>query len=321
MSLNLNAQPIRVGVSACLLGHEVRFDGGHKRDGFLTEILSRFVEFVPVCPEVELGLGVPRETLRLERRSSEIRMIANRSGVDHTEAMLSYAARRVDGLAGEELSGYILKKDSPSCGMLRVRVYGDGGVPSRDGRGLFAEALIRRWPYLPVEEEGRLNDAVIRENFVERIFAYRRLQDFFASRWTRGGLVKFHSAHKLMLLAHAPASYRALGQIVAGMAAVQRPVLRANYAAGFMNALCKPATAARNTNVLQHIAGYFRKLLDGDSRRELAELIDDYRRGLIPLVVPITLLRHYARRFDIAYLKQQIYLDPHPRELMLRNHV
>jgi uncharacterized protein YbbK (DUF523 family) len=179
VSDNGQGAPLRIGVSTCLLGHEVRFDGGHKRDIFLTETLAHFVEFVPVCPEMEIGLGAPRETLRLERHDDAVRLIANRSRIDHTEKMRTYTQRRVAAIARENLSGYVLKKNSPSCGMERVRVHAGNGTAARAGRGLFVEALIRRWPNLPVEEEGRLNDARIRENFIERVFAYHRVRTFF----------------------------------------------------------------------------------------------------------------------------------------------
>lgn len=314
--------PIRIGVSACLLGQEVRFDGGHKRDDFLVDIFGPFVEFVPVCPEVEIGLGVPRETLRLMRdNDDEVRLIANHSGADRTVAMRRYSDRRTAALASDDLSGYVLKKDSPSCGMERVRVYAVDGMPARDGRGLFAEALMRRHPNLPIEEEGRLNDPRLRENFIERVFAFRRLKTFFAGRWTVGGLIAMHTAHKLQLLAHSPRAYSELGRMVANASTMARAELRERYETEFMRALKKMATPARHVNVLQHMAGYFRDRLDHESRRELAAIIEDYRNGLVPLIVPITLVRHYVRSFDIAYLKGQVYLEPHPKELMLRNHV
>jgi uncharacterized protein YbbK (DUF523 family) len=216
-ALYASEEPIRIGVSSCLLGAKVRFDGGHKRSDFLVDTLGSFVEFVPVCPEVEIGLGVPRETLRLVRDGTApaIRLVANQSAIDHTKAMNSYAERRVMALGREGLSGYVLKKDSPSCGMERVRVYGSSGMPTRDGLGLFAAALMRRYPNWPVEEEGRLNDPHLRENFVERVFAYRRLRSFFSSRWTLGGLVRFHTTHKLTLMAHSPKAYGELGRLVA----------------------------------------------------------------------------------------------------------
>jgi uncharacterized protein YbgA (DUF1722 family)/uncharacterized protein YbbK (DUF523 family) len=315
------ATPIRIGISACLLGEKVRYDGGHKRDPYLVEILGPYVEWFPVCPEVELGLGTPRETLRLVRIGEGVRMIMAKTGQDHTDGMSSFAARRVRELEKQDLCGYILKKDSPSCGMERVRVFDANGVPAKSGRGLFAEALLKHFPNLPVEEEGRLSDPRLRENFVERVFAYQRLKVFSAGRWKVGDLVQFHTAHKLLLMAHSPKSYGTLGRLVAEVKKISRNELRDRYETEFMKALREAATTRRHSNVLMHIVGYFREQLDAESRRELLALIEDYRRGLVPLIVPITLIRHYVRRFEISYLSGQFYLEPHPKELMLRNHV
>jgi uncharacterized protein YbgA (DUF1722 family)/uncharacterized protein YbbK (DUF523 family) len=312
---------IRIGISSCLLGEKVRYDGGHKHDRFITDTLGGYFEFVPVCPEMELGLGAPRETMRLEQADDGVRLVMNKSGVDLTAPMRDFAAARVRKLESEDLSGYILKSDSPSCGLLRVRVYASTGMPSRTGRGLFAEALAERFTFLPIEEEGRLFDPRLRENWVESVFAYRRLQDLWNSRWTVRSLVEFHTAHKLTILAHSPAAYRELGRIVAVAAGSPRPELRRLYHEKFMGALAVLATRGRHANVLQHMAGYVKKQLDEDSRRELAGLIDDYRLGEVPLIVPITLLKHYVRKYEIAYLAAQVYLNPHPKELSLRNHV
>jgi uncharacterized protein YbgA (DUF1722 family)/uncharacterized protein YbbK (DUF523 family) len=320
-SLTDTDAPIRIGVSSCLLGIEVRYDGGHKRNDFLLSTLGNFVEFVPVCPELEIGLGVPRETLRLARDHDGVRLIGNKSAADHTAKMISYAAKRVAGLARDDLSGYVLKKDSPSCGMERVRAYRPSGIPARDGVGLFAAALMRGYPNLPIEEEGRLSVPHLRENFVERVFAYRRLHKFFSTRWTLGGLVQFHTAHKLTLMAHSPRAYRELGRLVATAKTIPRGDLSGRYQREFMTALKKLATIARHTDVMQHLLGYLREHLDAASRAELSALIDNYRHGLVPLIVPITRLRHYVRTFDVAYLRGQTYLEPHPKELMLRNHV
>jgi uncharacterized protein YbgA (DUF1722 family)/uncharacterized protein YbbK (DUF523 family) len=318
-----NEGPIRIGVSSCLLGARVRFDGGHKRSDFLVDTFGKFVEFVPVCPELEIGLGVPRETLRLVRdagKTAMTRLITNQSGIDYTDAMTSYAEERVLELASEELSGYVLKKNSPSCGMERVPVY-ESGLATRDGSGLFAAALMRRYPSLPVEEEGRLNDPHLRENFVERLFAYRRLRSFFSSQWTIRGLVRFHTAHRLTLMAHSTKAYGELGRLVADANKLARHEIVQHYERTFMEALKKLASAARHTKVLRHMLGYLRQHLDRDSRREIRALIDEYRGGRVPLVVPITLFRHYVRIFDVADLRGQVYLKPHPGELMLRNHV
>jgi uncharacterized protein YbgA (DUF1722 family)/uncharacterized protein YbbK (DUF523 family) len=320
---------VRIGVSACLLGENVRYDGGHKKNDFLTGTLARFVTWVPVCPEVELGLGIPRPTLRLVEVNGDVRIIETararssdaQGGIDRTEAMRKWSRRRIQSLARMNLSGYVLKKDSPSCGMERVRLYGAGAMPRRTGRGLFAAALIEAFPNLPVEEEGRLSDLRLRENFIERVFAYRDLRGLFSGRWSLAHLVAFHSVHKFQILAHSGEAYRRLGRIVAGAKRRERARLSTTYQDEFMSALRIHATPGRHVNVLQHMIGYFRNHLDGAARWELEELVADFRRGLVPLIVPITMIRHYIAKFDIAYLKDQVYLAPHPKELMLRNHV
>jgi len=313
--------PIRLGVSSCLLGESVRYDGGHKRDRFVTDRLGAFVEWVPVCPEFEAGLGIPRPAMRLVREGDAIRLREIQSGRDHTRRLESLARKRVRALRALDLCGYVLKKGSPSCGMARVKVYADGGMPETNGVGLFAKILQDADPQLPIEEEGRLNDPRLRENFIERIFAYRRLKDLFRQRFSKRRVVEFHTAHKLQLMAHAPAIYRALGRRVAEIDRVPPAAFRDGYAEDFMSALARIATPGRNANVLQHAAGHLKKLLAPASRQELAELIHDYRRELVPLVVPVMLLRHHARVHAVAYLERQTYLEPHPKELMLRNHV
>jgi uncharacterized protein YbgA (DUF1722 family)/uncharacterized protein YbbK (DUF523 family) len=314
--------PLRIGISSCLLGDEVRFDGGHKRDPFLTGTLAPFVEWVRVCPEVEVGMGVPRETLRLVNAGADTRMITTRTAIDHTDSMRAYAARRTKELESIGLRGYVLKKDSPSCGMERVKVYDRAGnAPARTGVGLYAAVLKERFPALPIEEEGRLQDPVLRENFIERVFAYDRLRGLFDSRWTLNGLVAFHTAHKMALLAHSTTAYRELGRLVASGKALPRAELRRRYEQLFMRTLARPATTARHTNVLMHMAGHLKNVLDDGARRELAGCIDEYRRALVPLIVPLTLFRHHVRTHGVAYLAGQTYLEPHPRELMLRNHV
>jgi uncharacterized protein YbgA (DUF1722 family)/uncharacterized protein YbbK (DUF523 family) len=313
---------LRVGVSACLLGQKVRYDGQHKRDTFLVDVLGEFVAWVPVCPELEVGMGVPREPIRLVGAATAPRLVAERSGADHTAAMRRYAEARVEELSRLDLSGFVTKKDSPSCGLMRVRVYPEkGGAPRRDGVGAFSRVLVERLPLLPVEEEGRLNDPALRESFIERIFAYARWKEAVAAGMRRGDLVAFHTAHKLAVLAHSPAAYRHLGALVAGMAKGSiAPVIEA-YGRGFMEALRVPATRGRHVNVLQHMLGYFRETLPRDDRKELEEVVRDYERGLVPLVVPQTLLRHHVRRQGVEYLAGQTYLDPDPKELMLRNRV
>jgi uncharacterized protein YbgA (DUF1722 family)/uncharacterized protein YbbK (DUF523 family) len=279
------------------------------------------VEWVHVCPEVELGLGIPREAIRLVDTGDGIRLLGTRSATDHTRAMQAYAAGRIAALRQEDLCGYVLKKSSPSCGMERVKVYGRQNMPSNRGQGIFAAALMHALPLLPVEEEGRLSDPRLRDNFVERVFAYRRLRSLFAGRWTLGQLVRFHTAHKLQLLAHSPAHYHSLGRLVARGKAVARAALRERYEVGFMTALRGLATPRRHVNVLEHMTGYFRDRLEPAARSELRGLIDDYGKGLVPLIVPMTLVRHYVRELQVEYLTTQVYLEPHPKELMLRNHV
>jgi uncharacterized protein YbgA (DUF1722 family)/uncharacterized protein YbbK (DUF523 family) len=311
---------IRIGVSACLLGDEVRYDGGHKRDAFLTTVLGPHVEWVKVCPEVETGMGTPREAIRLVAEEGTVRLLTVKTGVDHTGPMTAYAAKKAIALEDEDLSGYVLKADSPSCGMTQVKVYSGKGQPLRCGVGIFAQALLARFPHLPIEEEGRLADPQLRDNFIERVFAYRRLRDLFEARWTTGDLVRFHTAHKLVLLAHSTEAYTRLGHLVSGASSADRASLRLRYSADLMAALSAIATPQRHTNVLQHAAGYFKNVLDAASRAELLAAIEHYRLGRVPLDVPIALLRDHARIHDVQDLADQWYLAPHPTELLLRNH-
>jgi uncharacterized protein YbgA (DUF1722 family)/uncharacterized protein YbbK (DUF523 family) len=313
--------PIRVGISSCLLGEEVRYDGGHQKDAYITGVLARYFTWVPVCPELEVGMGVPREPIRLVGDAAAPRLMGVTSGTDHTERMREFAARRVDELRRRELSGYILKRASPSCGLERVKVHAGDGPPARTGTGLFARALTDALPLLPVEEEGRLNDAHLRDNFITRVFAYRRLAALRESAPRPAAVVEFHTAHKYLLLAHNPAAYARLGRLVAEIARPPRAGRLDEYGERFMRALETRATIAKHVNVLQHIMGFFKKQLSAAEKRELAGVIGDYAAGLVPLVVPVTLINHYVARFDVAYVRDQIYLRPHPKELMLRNHV
>lgn len=317
----------RIGISRCLLGDEVRHDGGHKRDPFLVSTFGRFVEWVPVCPEVEVGMGTPREAIHLVASADgvpsgaqTVKLVGVKSREDWTTRMTTFAASRSRELRSADLAGYVLKKDSPSCGLERVRVY-DGEHVTRTGRGLFAEALLSALPNLPIEEEGRLNDPALRENFVERVFAYQRLRGLFGSRWTTHALVVFHSRHKLQLLSHSRQGYSALGRLVADVVKYSRRDLAATYQRVFMATLARLATPGRHSDVMMHAIGHLKRLIQTGDRDELLAAIDDHRRGIVPLIVPITLVRHHVRRHDVGYLKDQTYLDPHPRELALRNHV
>ena len=312
---------IRIGVSACLLGQEVRFDGGHKHDRYINGTLADYFEWVPVCPEVEVGLGTPRETIRLVQLDDDVRLRTTKTDVDLTERMHKFAKRRAAALVKEQLRGFILKKDSPSCGMERVKIHQPKGPAKRAGHGLFAAALMDRFPNLPVEEEGRLCDPRLRENWIERVFAYDQITRLWRPRWTVGDVVRFHTRHKFILLSHSEKEYRELGRLVAAAKSTPRAEFRLRYESLFMQAMKKIATTKKNTNVLQHMLGFLKKRLDEASRRELLTHIDDYRRGLVPLVVPLTLIRHYVRILNVDYLQDQVYLNPHPKELALRNHV
>lgn len=314
--------PLRLGVSACLLGDEVRFNGGHSRDRFLLHTLGSYVEWVRVCPEVEIGLGTPRESIRLVTMGGRTRLVAPKSGADHTEAMLEWSRRATDSLADLNLHGFILKKGSPSCGVHRVRVYdGKTSVARRDGRGMFAAAVMARFPTLPVEEEGRLNDPSLRENFFERVFAHQRWTNLLRAPSPKG-LVQFHTAHKMTLLSHHTEIYRELGRMVAAAGDRDFESLVGEYERLFAEALATLANRGRHANVLQHLTGFLKNATTADEKAELVESIDDYRRGFLPLVVPVTLLNHHFRRRPAPdWVYQQVYLRPYPKELALRNHV
>ena len=315
-------EPIKILVSACLLGEKVRYDGGHKRDLFLNETLAPFVEWVRVCPEVDCGLPVPREAMRLVGDPNRPRLVTRRTGIDHTERMERWAAARLEELSGLDLCGYICKKDSPSSGMERVKVYGGGsGAPARTGAGVFTRMFMERFPRIPVEEEGRLTDPVLREMFVERVFCLRRFRALLARPLSRGSLVDFHTDHKLLLLSHDRGHYEEMGRLVAAAKTLPIGTLHARYEEIFMAALSHKATPKKCADVLSHMMGYFRKMLSSIEKQEMIEVITQYRLRLVPLVVPVTLIRHYVRKYDVAYLARQVFLNPHPVELMLRNHV
>ncbi len=317
----MSEDKIRLGVSACLLGEKVRFDGGHKLDRFLTETLGRFVEFVPVCPEVEMGLPTPRETLRLVGDEEDQRLVFSKSGEDITEKMTAWAQQRVAELEDEGLCGFIFKSKSPSSGMERVKLYDRNGVPNKQGVGLFARAFMTHFPLLPVEEDGRLHDPRLRENFIETIFTLKRWREAVAVGQTRGVLVKFHTRHKLLILSHSTKIYRQMGRLVAGTEGMNETALFDDYLALLMKGLRMKTTVAKHVNVLQHVLGYFKKQLSADEKQEVLGVIEHYRSQQIPLIVPITLLNHFVRKYDQPYLNQQFYLHPHPLELQLRNHV
>jgi len=313
--------PLTLGISSCLLGEQVRWNGGHKRDRFLTDTLGRFVRYRPVCPEVECGFGVPREPLRLEGDAQAPRLVTSRTRQDHTERMLRWARRRVRELETEDLCGFIFKTKSPSSGMERVRVYNATGVAAPKGVGIFARVFMEHFPLIPVEDDGRLHDPVLRDNFIERVFVMQRWRDALRGKRSRGELIRFHTGHKLLILSHSPQHYRIMGKLVAQAQAMPISALYDEYQRLLMEALRLKATPAKHGNVLQHIMGYFKKQLFPDAKGELLEIIGHYRQGHVPLIVPITLINHYVRLYDQPYLTGQYYLHPHPLELRLRNHV
>jgi len=311
---------IRIGVSACLLGQPVRFDGSHKHDRYLTGTLGEYLEFVPVCPEVEAGFPTPRETFRLVGDPENPRFMTTRTQVDHTERMAAWAEKRVCELETENLCGFIFKSDSPSSGLERVKVYNAKGMAEKKGVGMFARAFIRNFPLLPVEEEGRLNDAKLRETFIEQIFTLKRWRETLALPPGMKHLVDFHSRHKLLIMAHSPKQYQILGQWVAQGKGISLDNLWLRYQEMLSSALRQNPTNKKNANVLQHILGYFKKELTPDEKQEALEGIENYARGLVPLIVPVTLMNHYVRKYHQPYLRDQYYLNPHPLELQLRNH-
>lgn len=306
---------IRVGISACLLGQTVRFDGGHKRSPFCAETLARYFDYLPVCPEMAIGLGSPRPALRLVRQDDGIRMQASNGQFDVTDQMIAYSRQQVSEMNG--ISGYILCAKSPSCGMERVRIYSAQGS-AKEGTGLFAHALMTALPLLPVEEEGRLNDPVLRENFVTRVFAYHDWQQLQAQGLTAARLIAFHARYKYLVMAHRPTAYRALGRLLGTLKGQALPAVADLYISQLMQALRQPSNRKGHTNVLQHLQGYFKRQLSMPQREELTTVIRHYRSGELPLLAPITLLRHYLREFPNDYLANQVYLAPHPAELGLR---
>ncbi len=318
--INMSAK-IRLGISSCLLGNTVRYDGGHKMDHFLTGTLGQYVEYVAVCPEVECGMPVPREAMHLVGDPASPRLVTIQTGIDKTSQMMNWAERRVAELEKENLMGFIFKSDSPSSGMERVKVYNEKNMAAPKGVGMFARVFMEHFPLLPVAEEGRLHDAELRENFIERIFTLARWRVFLAGNTGLGGLVEFHAKHKLLILSHSAKHYQEMGRLVAGAKKIPLQKLYSEYQRQLMEGMKLKATSKKNANVLMHMVGYFRNHLSAGEKTEMLDVIELYRKKQIPLIVPITLLNHYVRKFAHPYLKDQCYLNPHPVELQLRNHV
>jgi len=314
-------EKIKLGISTCLLGENVRYDGGHKLDRFLTDTLRQYVEYVPVCPEVECGLGVPRESMHLEGNPDSPRLVTIRTKQDMTDCMVQWAQKRVVQLEKKDLCGFIFKSDSPSSGMERIRVYNEKGIPVKKGVGIFTRIFMDHFSLLPVEDEGRLHDPELRENFIERIFTLKRWREVLGKKESRGNVVDFHTKHKLLILSHSPKYYQMMGKLVAQAKNLPLKELYREYQTLLMESLGLKTTPKKNANILQHMMGYFKEQLSSDEKQELLEVIDLYRKEIIPLIVPITLINHYIRKYDQPYLKEQIYINPNPLELQLRNHV
>jgi len=314
-------EKIKIGISSCLLGEKVRYDGGHKLDRYITDTLGEYFDWLPVCPEVEYGLAIPRESMHLAGDPDNPRLITTRTGIDHTEGMLQWVKNKLKILERVDLYGFIFKGRSPSSGIGGVTVYTPSGTPGRKGAGLFGGAFLRRFPLVPVIDDGRLHDPKLRENFIERVFVYKRWKELFRNSATRKDLINFHTEHKLLIMSHSPKHFTTLGQLVASSKKYKQENLLTQYIKLLMEGLQLLATAKKNTNVLSHIAGYFKSVLSSEDKRELLEVIENYHKGYVPLIVPIVLINHYVRKFDESYLKEQFYLNPHPIELMLRNHV
>lgn len=311
---------IKVGISSCLLGKKVRYDGSHKLDKYITKTLGQYFDWVPVCPEVEYGLPVPREALHLVGDPISPRLVTVHTGIDHTSGMLKWAEKKIKELEREDLCGFIFKSKSPSSGIWGVKVYTPSGVLSKKGTGIFAGIFTKHFPFIPVIDNEKLHNPVLRENFIEKVFVYKRWKDFLKKGGLKKDLIEFHTDHKLLLLSHSPKHLQSLGKLVANSKRYKIQDLISKYIKLLMEGLSLIATVKKNTNVLFHIAGYFKKHLSPVEKNELVKVIEDYNKGYLPLIVPIVLIRHYIYIFDEPYLKRQQYINSHPVELMLRNH-
>ena len=313
---------IKIGVSSCLVGEKVRWNGDHKQDRYVREVLSKYFEYIPVCPEVEVGMGVPRETVALYGNPEKPSMISKKTQTDWTKPMEKYIKSRIKTLSADDLCGYIFKSKSPSCGMSRVPLYSEfGSHKVKHGPGMFANAFINSFPLVPTEDEGRLNDPRIRENFIVRVFSFKRFNLLLNEKFSLGQWVKFHTQHKFLLLAHSRKHYDDLGELVAHSKTIKPSELKKKYGELFMEALTSKSTPKKNTDVLLHMMGFLKKLLTKIEKEDILSTIEDYRSEILPLIVPVTLIRHQVKKHNIEYLHDQLYLNPHPKELMLLNHV
>ncbi|WP_397449802.1 YbgA family protein [Pseudomonas sp. NA-150] len=308
----------KLGVSACLMGVEVRYNGGHKESQLCTQRLKEYFDFVPACPEVAIGLGIPREPIRLIGDPDHPQAVGTvHTELNVTQPLADYGQHMAQQMS--DICGYIFMQKSPSCGLERVKVFQENGLPTPVGRGIYAQAFCAAVPDLPVEEDGRLNDPVLRENFITRVFAYADWQALRRQGLSRRTLTEFHSRYKYQLMANNPAQYRVLGKMLGSMAKADANEVGPRYFSALMTALKRCATRGTHTNVLQHLNGYFKKTMSEPDREEMQRLIAQYRRGVVPLVVPLTLLKHHLRQHPDSYVAQQVYLQPHPENLSLRN--
>jgi len=315
-------EKLRLGVSSCLLGKLVRYDGGHKYDSWIVEILGQYAEYIDLCPEAESGLSIPREPIRLVGQKQDYHALGTKTSQDVTIQLQGYSLEAMGKLSDLRLCGYILKSKSPSCGMERVKVYPThGGAAGKTGVGIFARELLRSYPLLPIEEEGRLHDPALRENFIERVFVMQRWWQMLAQPVSAKEIIRFHTIHKYLIMAHSPQHYREMGKLVASVKQYDPQDFLKSYLELLMTATARKATPSKHQNVLLHILGYFKTDLDAFEKQELIRLIAQYKDGLIPLIVPITLINHYVKKYQKDYLEDQVYLNPHPMELKLRNHV
>ncbi len=310
----LAVKPV-LGISACLLGQCVRYDGQHKQDSFLTDVLGKIVQYIPVCPETECGLGIPRPPLRLAGSSEAPALFQEKTGRDLTGLMNQWADCRLEALAKEDLCGFVFKAKSPSCGIQRVKLYNSNGALVGSTRGMFASRFMQRFPLLPVEDEGRLQDSALRQNFVERVFAFRRFKDAVSEG--PQGIVNFHASHKLLLMSHSHAQMQELGRLVASAGGKNWPEIRTKYEELLMKTLALKATPAKHSNVLMHVLGFFKKHISGEEKKNMLDIISAYKAGDLPLLAPIVLLKHFALKFGVAWLNQQVYLDLKRVELKL----
>ncbi len=317
-------KPIKIGISTCLLGKNVRYDGGHSHDPFLTQTLGQWLQYMPVCPEVECGMPVPREAIRLVGDVENPKLMTQKSQIDKTAMMQEWIVQKLKSLEGEELCGFIFKNKSPSSGLYRIKVYGeDGHIKSNNGVGLFAKAFTEHFPRIPVEESGRLHDPKLRENFIENIFTLKQWRDVVKvlknsnadkrnsnlSSGKMGVLVDFHTKNKLLILSHSEKIYRQMGKLVAEGKNIERNNLIDQYEIFLLQALKLLPTPKKNINVLQHIMGYFKRQLDAREKAELLMHFESYSLGHVPLIVPLTLIKHYVLKYDQQYLNQQTYLN------------